>query len=39
MIKDIEHREDISLLVHTFYENIRENELLGSIFKKNGQHI
>ncbi len=32
MKKDIEEREDLSLLVNTFYENIRENELLGPIF-------
>lgn len=32
MAKNIEDRKDISLLVHTFYKNIRKNELLGPIF-------
>ena len=31
-MKDIEQREDISLLVNTFYLQIRKNELLGPIF-------
>jgi hemoglobin len=30
--KDIVHIEDIKLLVDTFYEKIRANELLGPIF-------
>lgn len=34
-MKEIETRDDISLLVHTFYDNIRKDELLGPIF--NGQ--
>lgn len=40
MVKDIAHREDIRVLVHTFYGHIRENELLGPIFNshiKEGQ--
>jgi hemoglobin len=32
MIKEIENREDISLLVNTFYDAIRKDELLGPIF-------
>lgn len=32
-MKEIENRDDISLLVNTFYDKIRENELLGPIFK------
>ena len=31
-LKDIEDRKDIHLLVSTFYELIRKNELLGPIF-------
>jgi len=31
-MKDIEHREDLSVLVHTFYKHIKNNELLGPIF-------
>ncbi len=31
-MKDIENREDLILLVHTFYAQIRQNELLGPIF-------
>ncbi|OEK08448.1 globin [Flavivirga aquatica] len=31
-MKDIEHREDVSLLVNTFYDSIRKDELLGPIF-------
>lgn len=31
-MKKIQSREDISLLVHTFYSKIRENTLLGPIF-------
>lgn len=34
MIKQLEDREDVSLLVNTFYENIRKDELLGPIFNK-----
>ncbi|MDF2450592.1 MAG: globin [Bacteroidota bacterium] len=33
MKKDIQTLEDIQLMVNTFYERIRENELLGPIFK------
>lgn len=29
---DIQHVEDVSNLVHTFYNRIREDELLGPIF-------
>lgn len=32
MIKEIENREDITLLVNTFYATIRKDELLGPIF-------
>lgn len=32
MKKDIKSREDITLLVNTFYTQVRENELLGPIF-------
>jgi len=32
--KDIKNREDISLLVRTFYAKIREDEVLGPIFIK-----
>lgn len=31
-MKQIESREDVSLLVHTFYGKVRKNELLGPIF-------
>jgi hemoglobin len=31
-MRDIEAREDVSLLVNKFYDNIRKNELLGPIF-------
>jgi hemoglobin len=31
---DIEQLEDIKLLVDTFYTNIREDALLGSIFNE-----
>ena len=31
-MKEIETREDIELLVHSFYEKIRQDELLGDIF-------
>ena len=31
-MKTIETREDVSLLVHTFYAKIREDDLLGPIF-------
>lgn len=30
--KDIETRDDITLLVHTFYDQVRKDELLGPIF-------
>ncbi|MEO5645236.1 MAG: group III truncated hemoglobin [Bacteroidia bacterium] len=32
MKKDIENREDIELLVNSFYDKIRTNEILGHIF-------
>ena len=32
MIKQIESREDVSLLVNTFYAKVRKDELLGPIF-------
>ncbi|APD05774.1 hypothetical protein UJ101_00221 [Flavobacteriaceae bacterium UJ101] len=31
-MKKIENREDVSLLVNTFYKAIREDEMLGPIF-------
>jgi len=31
-LKEITSREDLNLLVNTFYDNIREDELLGPIF-------
>jgi len=34
MKKDIEKLEDIKLMVDTFYEKIRDNELLSPIFKE-----
>lgn len=33
MKRDIQNIEDIQLLVNTFYERIRENDLLSPIFK------
>ncbi|WP_139958004.1 group III truncated hemoglobin [Flavicella sediminum] len=32
MLKDIKERKDIRLLVHTFYDIIRKDSLLGPIF-------
>ena len=32
MKKDIENIDDIKLLVHAFYDRIRENDLLGPVF-------
>ena len=32
MLKDISNIEDIKLMVDTFYENIRKDDLLGPIF-------
>ena len=32
-MKEIENRADVSLLVNTFYDKIREDETLGSIFE------
>jgi hemoglobin len=32
--KDIQHIEDIKLLVNTFYSRVRENDMLGPIFDK-----
>lgn len=34
MKRDIESREDVELLVNTFYDKIRINELLGPIFNE-----
>ncbi len=34
MKKEIESREDVSLLVNTFYSKVRKDELLGSIFNR-----
>lgn len=34
MIKQIETREDVSLLVNTFYAKVRKDELLGPIFNR-----
>jgi len=31
-LKEIETRKDISILVHTFYDKIRKDDLLGPIF-------
>ncbi len=30
--KDLENREDVNLLVNTFYSKVREDEVLGPIF-------
>ncbi|MFT5075077.1 MAG: hemoglobin [Saprospiraceae bacterium] len=41
MKKDITSREDLTTLVHIFYKDIREEELLGTIFNsiiKNWDH-
>lgn len=35
--KDIENIEDIRLLVNTFYDNIRKDDMLGIIFNQNIQ--
>ena len=32
MNKDLENREDIEVLVNSFYGKIRQNEILGHIF-------
>ncbi len=32
--KDIQNREDVNLLVNTFYSAIRKHEILGPIFNK-----
>lgn len=32
MAKEIEHRADIELLVHSFYERVRKDELLAPLF-------
>lgn len=32
IVKEIKNREDVSLLVHTFYDKIRQDDLLGPIF-------
>ena len=34
MRKEIKDRDDVSLLVHTFYEKIRSNEEIGPFFNK-----
>lgn len=31
-MKDLNQREDISFLIHTFYAKVREDEMLGPIF-------
>ncbi|APQ16584.1 group III truncated hemoglobin [Maribacter hydrothermalis] len=31
-MSEITNREDVSLLVHTFYDKIRQNDMLGPIF-------
>lgn len=36
-MRDIQHIEDIKLLVDTFYSKIREDEMLGIIFNQNIQ--
>lgn len=33
-MNDIQNRDDVSLLVHTFYSKIRANDELGPIFNK-----
>lgn len=33
-MKEIKNRDDISLLVHSFYNNIRKDDLLGPIFNQ-----
>jgi len=33
-MKDIENRAEITLLVHTFYAEVRKNDLLGPIFNE-----
>lgn len=33
-MKTLQNRNDISILVHAFYDKIRKNELLGPIFHK-----
>lgn len=32
-MRDIENREDIKLLIDTFYSRVRENEMIGPIFQ------
>lgn len=34
MKKEIQNREDITLLVHTFYDKIRANQEIGSFFNE-----
>lgn len=34
MPKEIENREDLSLLIHSFYAKIRKNEEIGSFFNE-----
>ena len=34
MKKEIENREDVALLVHTFYDTIRENDEIGFYFNE-----
>ena len=33
-MNDIQNREDVALLVHTFYSKVRANDKLGPIFNK-----
>lgn len=33
-LNDIENRADISLVVHTFYAQVRKDDVIGSIFNK-----
>ena len=33
-MRDIENRDDLSLLVHTFYKKIRENQEIGHFFNE-----
>ncbi|MDW3652671.1 MAG: group III truncated hemoglobin [Bacteroidia bacterium] len=35
-LKDISSREDIELLVHNFYEKVKQDELIGPVFHRLG---
>lgn len=35
---DIQHLSDVELLVHTFYDRIKKDELLGPIFNERLEH-